>query len=383
MTRNGRYAPRSGLAQFAQGATVVALTLVAAALLLLGRAEPGAFERLRSSAGAAVAPVLAVLAYPVSWINSGREAVASLASVYDENERLRRENEELLKWQAIALSLENRLARMEGLMRAEPQPDIRFVAGRVVGDSGSSFVHTVLIGVGAADGILPGHAVLAAEGVAGRVIGTGERSARVLLLTDLNSRVPVVIEPGNARAILAGDNTMRPLLANLPPGHTVSVGDRVVTSGDGGVLPAGLPVGRVVAAGPEFRVEPFVARSGIDWVKVALYDFMADVAPEPILAAPPLPPEAPAEPVAQTSAEGQTPAEGQAPAAGQPDPQAQGAPQAQAQPVNPPAPQPAPRRPAEPAALPQAESVAAAPAPAAPEVTPPGTAAPALAAGTP
>ena len=83
------------------------------------------------------------------------------------------------------------------------------------------------------------------DGLVGRVAELGDHAARILLLTDLNSRVPVVIEETRERAILSGDNTERPALAYLPPDARVSSGQRVVTSGSGGVLPAGLPIGTV------------------------------------------------------------------------------------------------------------------------------------------
>ena len=87
------------------------------------------------------------------------------------------------------------------------------------------------------------------RGLVGRVIEVGRRSARVLLLTDFNSRVPVMVEPSRDQAILAGDNSREPGLIFLPLNPRMAVGQRVVTSGRGGVLPPGLAVGMVSAIG--------------------------------------------------------------------------------------------------------------------------------------
>ncbi|MEM7424423.1 MAG: rod shape-determining protein MreC, partial [Pseudomonadota bacterium] len=77
-------------------------------------------------------------------------------------------------------------------------------------------------------------------------VGLGDRAARVLLLTDFSSRVPVVIQPGARRAVLSGDGTPAPKLEFLDGGERIKAGDLVETSGDGGVFPPNLPVGRVV-----------------------------------------------------------------------------------------------------------------------------------------
>lgn len=89
-------------------------------------------------------------------------------------------------------------------------------------------------------------AVLSGEGLVGRVIESGGRAARILLLTDMNSRVPVVIEGSDIRAVVAGQNSATPALIHLPRDHELQAGARIVTSGHGGLFPPGVPVGYVV-----------------------------------------------------------------------------------------------------------------------------------------
>ena len=143
------------------------------------------------------------------------------------------------------------------------------VAARVVGDSGGAFVHSVLVNAGGQDGVRKGQAAVNGEGLVGRVAEVGERSARVLLVTDLNSRIPVLLESQRYRAILVGDNSQRPRLLYLSADAKVSPGDRIVTSGHGGVFPPGLAVGVVtLIANGDVRVQPFVDWERLEYVRL-------------------------------------------------------------------------------------------------------------------
>jgi len=130
-------------------------------------------------------------------------------------------------------------------LKFAPEQAVTFVAARVVADNGGAFVRSVLVAAGARDGVRKGDAAATGEGLVGRVAEVGERSARVLLLTDINSRIPVVIERSRDQGILAGDNSDNPRLLYLPHGAQLLAGDRVVTSAAGGAFPPGLPVGVV------------------------------------------------------------------------------------------------------------------------------------------
>jgi len=153
-----------------------------------------------------------------------------------------------------------------------PPADARYVSAQVIANSGGAFVRMILINAGTEDHIARGQAAITGEGLVGRLTEVGDRAARVLLITDLNSRIPVTVERSHVNAVLAGDNSERPRLLYLPPPDGVKVGDRIVTSGEGGVFPPGLPVGVVGsldAAGP--RVEPYVELSQIGYVLVVDY----------------------------------------------------------------------------------------------------------------
>ncbi|MEH6477754.1 MAG: rod shape-determining protein MreC, partial [Sneathiella sp.] len=159
------------------------------------------------------------------------------------------------------------------LLNALSDPLVLPITARVIGDSGGPFVRTLLLGAGALDGVRTGQAAVGPHGVLGRVVEVGHQSARVLLLTDLNSRIPVKLEKSRNKGILVGDNSSSPKLEFLPTNAQVSAGDRVVTSGDGGMLPAGWPIGIVssVAEG-QVRVQAYADWTRLEYISVLRYD---------------------------------------------------------------------------------------------------------------
>ena len=248
------------------------LVLAAFALMLLGKADIVVMERVRASITDAVSPVLDVLSRPVASFDRFVDEVTALSQLRDENLLLREENRRLLEWQATARKLSSENKQLKDLLNFAPGAEPGFITARVIADTGGAFVHSVLVNAGARNGVAKGQAVVADDGLVGRVHGVGRRAGRVLLLTDLNSRIPVTIEATRTRAVLAGDNSERPHLIHLPPGASVSVGDRVVTSGHGGAFPPGVPVGVVANVGEGgATVKPYVHRDRLEFVRVVDY----------------------------------------------------------------------------------------------------------------
>ncbi len=251
-----------------------ALLLGAAiALLVISKADLTLTERLRTSVADAVAPVLDAVAEPVS---AGRRLVASVNDaiyLHEENVRLREENARLLQWQEAARRLEQDNARLRQVVQAGPDTAYAFTAARVIGDAGGPFVRTMLLNAGISNGVRKGQVVVGDRGLIGRVAEAGQRAARVLLLTDLNSHIPVAMENARLRGVLSGDNSDQPRLDYLAAGAQVQVGDRVLTSGDGGTFPPGLPVGQVVAVSDgSVRVQPLTDLGRLDYVRVLNYE---------------------------------------------------------------------------------------------------------------
>jgi len=258
-----------------QRVSLFIMAALACALLLLGKAEAYVFDEARDTVSEATAPILEVFSMPVTVVRAWIEDFTHLLSVYRENERLRAEVEELRQWKDAALEMRQTTARYEALLNVQVDPGIGYVTGRVIGESGGPFVHTYIVNVGRSHGVEKGQAVVDTRGLVGRILGVGENASRVLVINDLNSRIPVVIHPSNERAILAGDNNAMPKLAFLPEDVALNDGDRVETSGHDGLLPRGLPVGTVLydERAEEYRVQPFSRASGIDFVRVLQFRF--------------------------------------------------------------------------------------------------------------
>lgn len=257
---------------FAHRFAYVFLLAAALGILLLGKADPLVFQRARTAVTDMTAPVLDALSRPAVTVSHIIEEARELARLRDENIILRAENERLLKWQNAARTLLAENKQLQDLLGFSPPDDATSVTARVIGDSGGAFVRSILVNSGRREGVKKGNAALSGKGLLGRVAEVGDRSARVLLINDLNSRIPVVIERSREQAILAGDNSVTPRLLYLPITTTVQVGDRIVTSGHGGAFPVGLPVGVVTSISEEgVRVVPYADATNIEYVRLMDY----------------------------------------------------------------------------------------------------------------
>ncbi len=260
------------LGAFAQRFMFFSLVVAAFAVMLLGKAETVVVDRARVLVADMLTPILGMASRPAGAVADAVENLRELAVLRSENERLKAQNEQLLTWVAQARHLDGENRRLRQLLQFVPEQAANQVTGRVVADSNGPFVRSVLVNAGAGDGVQRGHAALSGAGLVGRVAEVGRRSARVLLITDLNSRVPVLVESSRQRAILIGDNGPRPALQHLPPDLELAPGARIVTSGEGGVFPPGVPVGVVAKADAGVaRVRPFADLERLEYLR--LLDF--------------------------------------------------------------------------------------------------------------
>lgn len=260
------------LRTFIQRSALLALVVASFGLMLMGKADTYLAERARTALADGVAPLLDVLSRPAETISHVVDNVRELAAIREENARLRAENEKLLRWQSAAQLLESENDGLKNLLNFVPVPEASFATARVVADTGGAFAHSLLVTAGRRDMVEKGQAVVSGQGLIGRIAEAGRRASRVLLITDINSRIPVAIGNARHRAILAGDNTGRPKLLYVKSTQAVSPGDQVRTSGDAGAYPPGLPIGVVAAVRDgEIRVEPFVQRDRLEFVRIIDY----------------------------------------------------------------------------------------------------------------
>jgi rod shape-determining protein MreC len=249
--------------------TFIALVGAALGLMVVGRTDVRFVEQIRIAAVDATAPILDALSRPVATVSKMTERVQRLIALDLENTLLEQENNSLKRWRNVALQLEMENQGLQKLLNFVPSSALSFISARVISDSGGAFARSMLVNSGSRNGILEGQIAITGDGLVGRISDVGQRSSRILLLTDINSRIPVVVESSQSRAILVGDNSDRPQLAHLPSIAKVLVGERIVTSGHAGAFPSGLPVGQVISSAEgDIRVKPFVDMSRMEYVRV-------------------------------------------------------------------------------------------------------------------
>jgi rod shape-determining protein MreC len=261
--------------------TLPVLIAVAFGLMLLGKADTVVAERARMALSDALAPIYGALAEPLGRL---RDAVTDVTDMWDlraDNARLRDENERLRRWQSVALALDAENQRLKANLRWIPDPAPSYVTARVVDDAGGVYAKAVLLSVGPNHGIKKGGIALDERGLVGRVTEVGARTARVLLITDLNSRIPVILENSRAHAILVGTNGARPKLVYWPEGSMPQEGERIVTSTEAGAFPANLPIGVVHFSSTNTpEVVPAAMLTRLEVVRIFDYGLGGIVPPE-------------------------------------------------------------------------------------------------------
>jgi len=249
--------------------SVLILTTLSIIFLLLSLISPSQLSGIRSFTTALFSPIISIVGRPFQTVSNSIGSVSGVTALRAENAMLKAENIRLKEWYQTALMLQAENQSLHKLLNVKVDTHQNYLTSRVISDTSNSFVKTIIVASGAGDGVKKNQAVLSGEGMIGRVIDTGSQSARVLLLTDINSRLPVLIEGTNQKAILSGKNSDFPVLKHMPKDTGVIAGARVVTSGDGGVFPPNIPVGRLQkSADGQFIVKLFSDTNKISFVRI-------------------------------------------------------------------------------------------------------------------
>ena len=246
-----------------------ALVVFLLAVFVFWRIENPRAERQRALIMDRIVPVFDWILVPVSHAAVMLENMRSYSQIHAQNLELRREVRIMDAWREAALQLEQENAALRAHSNVKPEPDHTYITGLVLADSGSPFRRSVLLNIGKHDGIVDGWAATDGLALIGRISGVGNRTSRVILLTDSNSRVPVLIQPAGQRAILTGDDSSSPLLQFIDNVELVRPGDRIVSSGDGDMLPRNILVGHV-AEGPDRKMRAILTADfrRLDFVRV-------------------------------------------------------------------------------------------------------------------
>lgn len=245
------------------------LYATAGALLIWGKNQNNSIESISQEVSGTIAPVVSTLARPLDAIANATQWVQEMAVLHSDNLQLKQERDRLLHWQTTANELSAENSRLRELLKAVPSRPSPYISARLALDASNPYTHSVIVDAGIEHGVDENAAVISSAGLVGRILEAGKATSRLLLLSDINSRIPVVTEKSREHAIAGGNGSELISLLYLPDNTKVRAGETVVTSGDGHVLPAGLPVG-IVKTGPkgELLVEPYVDWHRLEWVTV-------------------------------------------------------------------------------------------------------------------
>jgi rod shape-determining protein MreC len=280
----------------------LAVALIAAIALFVSDRRSGlhgdGLAAARSRFDAVAGAAGGVMAAPIHWVGDGLDAAGAYVRAGDQNLELKARLARARGLQDEIAALREENGRLRALLGVKTDPPLPMVGARTILDGRGPFAQTRLADAGADAGIIEGNPVLSDHGLVGRVIAVAPRISRIMLLTDIESRIPVLIARTNGRAILTGDGGPNPKLAYLRTHDPVRAGDRILTSGDGGVIPRGLPVGVATWAPDGWRVALDTDAAAVDVVRILLFKDFSQLAPVKALTPSVLPPtttEAPAQ----------------------------------------------------------------------------------------
>ena len=249
----------------------VVLIALSFSLMFIGKADLVAMRDLRMSSNDFLAPVIDFVSAPIRGVETMAEGIRTVASLRAENVRLQAENDLLQRWRRRAEILESENQQLRSVTGTVSDENRSLITARAVTAPGGSFAHTILIAIGNESGIAAGDPVVTSNGLVGIVYEVGRAYARVLMISDINARIPVMLASSSWPGLTIGRNGEYLELAFLPAEARPEVGELVLTSGHGGILPAGLAVGRVDRVdGDDIRVRPAVEFRNLGYVSVLI-----------------------------------------------------------------------------------------------------------------
>jgi len=257
-----------GIIRYILLATILVLLL---AIFLFWRIDNARAERFRLALLNQIVPNVTFLTSPIKSVGRMVTDMTSYTNVYKQNKRLQLELNEMKKWREAALQLEQKNAKLRALNNLKLSPSLLWITGEIIADSGSPFNSSVLINLGTDDGVLDGAAVADGLGLVGRISGVEKKLSRVILLSDVKSFVPAMIEPNNQEAIVRGNNSSVPSIDFIRGTSKIQPGSRIYTSGRGGIFPAGILIGKAILS-PEKKIKTRLAAnlSQLDYVRVII-----------------------------------------------------------------------------------------------------------------
>ena len=225
---------------------------------------------IRSLLNDGVYRISAISSSPIKFSGTVKDFFITHIFVYKENRKLKTELEELKHKDFQTLYLQTANKRLQDIIQLEKQSIFTTIAAKVILDKNSPYLNSVIINRGSSSRIKLGMPVLSEGNLVGRVVEVNFLSARILLLNDLNSKIPVMISPKGSQAILSGNGEDKPKLEYLPEKFELNNKNLVFTSGKDGIFFEGIPVGNEISEGNKIIVKLFSDPNQMSFVKVVL-----------------------------------------------------------------------------------------------------------------
>lgn len=257
-----------------QRGLIALLLITGVTLLALTKSQHPAATQMRTEFLSVVEPAVSVLSQPVSATKSFFTAIAEHRQTVEENRRLRAENDRLRHWQSAALALKAENTALRQLMGYKPADNVTYSTARVVGQSPGAYSNSFMINAGGEQGLKEFQPVVDSFGLVGRVMDVGPKASRVLLLSDISSRVPVITASTRQHAILTGTGGDMLRLSFLTVGQdNIQLGEQIVTTEEGGLIPGGIMVGTVFRKDKSgYMVKPVRALTQAEYVRIMMLD---------------------------------------------------------------------------------------------------------------
>ena len=227
-------------------------------------------DGLRATLNDAIYRVSSVSTSPIRFFSLASNKIKTHISIYNENELLRTEVEALRNKNFNLEFLTNENKKLQQIVESKISEVENIILAKVLLDKKSPFLKSIIVNKGSKSGVKKGMPVIEQSSLVGRVVETNFFSSRILLLNDLNSRIPVVIEGSDAQAILMGTGKNFPILEYLPEFFEPKMDETVFTSGKDGIFPPGIPVGKVFQSENLVKVKLFSDSNQLSFINIIL-----------------------------------------------------------------------------------------------------------------
>ena len=252
------------------------LILVSIFIFALDNAKLKPIETLRSFINDGIYRISAISSSPIKFSGATKDFFVKHIFVYKENEKLKYEIEELKNKNFETLYLRTENNKLQNILQLEKESPYKAVNAKVILDKNSPYLNSVIINKGTNSGIKLGMPVLSKGNLAGRIVEVNFISSRIVLLNDLNSRIPITFGEESIQAILSGKGESKPVLEYLPELFEPYGNQTVFTSGKDGIFLPGIPVGKTEMDELNVKVRLFSDPNQLSFVTVQLIKMNED-----------------------------------------------------------------------------------------------------------